>query len=130
MMDAVNSAPALMLLDSLSQLCYSLLMSYMLVLLITQSDLYFLTSNLCSPLKTYTSSRMRAGYYVHPGSHAGSPSADSPAPIYGCRLRLKDSYDISSLGDAAQIVATALKKYGMLLSDGGKCVVFGYLTVR
>lgn len=65
-------------------------------------------------------SRMRAGYYVHPASHGGGPSGDSPAPIYGTRLRLKQSYNISYLSTGAQVVATALKKYGMFLADGGR----------
>jgi len=34
-------------------------------------------------------------------------------------LRLKSSYNISGLSAGAQVVAKALKKYGMILSDGG-----------
>eukprot|EP01105_Mastigella_eilhardi_P001926 TRINITY_DN1236_c0_g1_i3.p3 TRINITY_DN1236_c0_g1~~TRINITY_DN1236_c0_g1_i3.p3 ORF type:complete len:159 (+),score=37.41 TRINITY_DN1236_c0_g1_i3:593-1069(+) len=62
---------------------------------------------------------MRSKSYVHPASHAGGPSASAPAPIYGTRLRLKANTDTSALNTAAKVVANALKKYGMLLADGG-----------
>ncbi len=63
--------------------------------------------------------RMQAGVYVHPATHYGAPSANDPhAPPYGVHLRLK-SIDISGLTPGAQVVARALMKYGMFLSDGG-----------
>jgi len=64
-------------------------------------------------------SRMRAGVYVRPATHAGAPHAPPPAPPYGVHFRLKPSYDISQLKPAAQVVARALQKYGMYLADGG-----------
>jgi|GEM_PF-1431939 len=65
-------------------------------------------------------SRMRAGYYVHPASHNGSPSSTSAAAIpYGARLRLHPNFDISTFNGASQVVLRTLKKYGMFLSDGG-----------
>jgi len=63
--------------------------------------------------------RMRRGMYVHPATHAGGPSGPSPAPIYGARLRLKSTFDISRLTASARVVAHAMQKYGMLLADGG-----------
>lgn len=63
--------------------------------------------------------RMRRGVYVHPATHAGAPSGPTNAPPYGVRLRLKASFDISQLNPAAQIVARAMQKYGILLADGG-----------
>jgi serine/threonine-protein kinase len=64
--------------------------------------------------------RMRKGLYVHPATHAGSPSATGNAPIYGSRWRLKSSFDLSSLPNAgARVVAKALQTYGMALADGG-----------
>ena len=40
---------------------------------------------------------MRQAAYVHPASHAGSPSSKDPnAPPYGVRFRLKASFDDSS----------------------------------
>ncbi len=65
-------------------------------------------------------SLMRADTYVHPATHStGATSGPSNAPPYGARMRLKASTDISGLSPAAQVVAKALKKYGMVLSDGG-----------
>ncbi len=64
-------------------------------------------------------SEMRAGFYVHPATHAGGPSGPANAIPYGAHLRLKASYDVSQLKPAARVVATAMQKYGMFLADGG-----------
>jgi hypothetical protein len=37
----------------------------------------------------------------------------------GLRVRLKASVDISGFGPHAQVVLTALKRYGMILADNG-----------
>jgi hypothetical protein len=37
----------------------------------------------------------------------------------GLRMRLKASYDISGFPKSAQVILTALKKYGMILADNG-----------
>ena len=53
----------------------------------------------------------------------GPPLTDSslePGLPYGTRLRLKASFNISNLNGPAQVVARALKKYGMILADGGE----------
>jgi serine/threonine-protein kinase len=63
--------------------------------------------------------RMRAHVFVHPATHAGAPHGPDDAPPYGAHFRLKASYDLSQLSPAAQIVARAMQKYGMFLSDGG-----------
>src|ERR1019366_5372346 len=63
--------------------------------------------------------RMRAHVFVHPATHAGAPSGPPSAPPMGAHFRLKASFDVSHLKPAAQIVARALQKYGMFLSDGG-----------
>jgi serine/threonine-protein kinase len=63
--------------------------------------------------------RIRAGVFVHPATHAGGPRGPDAAPPYGVHLRLKASFDISRLKPAAQVVARAMQKYGMFLSDGG-----------
>ncbi|HLK93775.1 MAG TPA: hypothetical protein VKZ18_28040 [Polyangia bacterium] len=63
---------------------------------------------------------MRNQSYVHPASHAGSPSSKDPnAPPYGVRFRLKASFDDSTYNAAEKVIIAAMKKYGMLLSDGG-----------
>jgi serine/threonine-protein kinase len=64
--------------------------------------------------------RMAGGVYVHPATHAGGPSGDSLYPPYGARFRLRSSFDLSRLPNAAaRAVAVALQKYGMILADGG-----------
>lgn len=63
--------------------------------------------------------RIRAGVFVHPATHAGAPRGMDLAPPMGAHLRLKASYDLSHLNPAAQVVARAMEKYGMFLSDGG-----------
>jgi serine/threonine-protein kinase len=63
--------------------------------------------------------RMREGFFVHPATHAGAPRGPASAPPMGVHFRLKASYDLSKLTPAAQVVARAMQKYGMFLSDGG-----------
>ena len=63
--------------------------------------------------------RMRAGVFVHPATHAGGPSGPATAPPMGAHFRLKSSFDMSQLKPAARVVARAMQKYGMFLSDGG-----------
>jgi hypothetical protein len=64
--------------------------------------------------------RMRANFFVHPATHAGAPRGPSAAPPMGAHFRLKASYDVSKLTPAARVVARAMQKYGMFLSDGGQ----------
>ena len=65
--------------------------------------------------------RMRAGAYVHPASHAGSPeSLDPNAPPYGVRFRLKADFDETGYTESQKVVLEALKTHGMLLADGGQ----------
>ena len=63
---------------------------------------------------------MRERIYVRPATHStGATSGPSDAPPYGARLRLRSDFDETTLKPAAQVVARALKQYGMILSDGG-----------
>jgi hypothetical protein len=63
---------------------------------------------------------MRDRVYVRPATHStNATSGPADAPPYGARMRLKADYDESGLTAGAQVVAKALKKYGMILSDGG-----------
>lgn len=64
--------------------------------------------------------RIRPGVFVHPATHASKGHGSLTAPPYGVRFRLKASYDVSQLKPAAQVVARAMQKYGMFLSDQGK----------
>ncbi len=67
--------------------------------------------------------RIGKGSYVHPATHLTNADASTTAansPPYGARLRLRPDYPVSSLpSTGAQVVARALMKYGMILSDGG-----------
>ena len=64
--------------------------------------------------------RMKAAVYVHPATHAGGPaSANANAPPYGVRFRLKASFDETPYNANARVILRAMKKYGMILSDGG-----------
>jgi serine/threonine-protein kinase len=65
-------------------------------------------------------SRMRHLVYVHPATHSTPPtSGPATAPPYGSRLRLRANYPVQNLPAGAQVVARAMQKYGILLSDGG-----------
>jgi hypothetical protein len=65
--------------------------------------------------------RIRKGELVRPATHSGA-GRGTPTPDtvpYGARFRLKAGVDLSALKPGARVVAKALQKYGMLLSDGG-----------
>jgi serine/threonine-protein kinase len=67
--------------------------------------------------------RIRKNVYVHPATHSTFASASTTpalAPPYGARLRLRADYPVDTLpSQGAKVVARALQKYGMILSDGG-----------
>jgi hypothetical protein len=65
-----------------------------------------------------TVSRSRRAY-VYPARHFASSLTDHDLPRMGERLRLKASTDISPLPRQARIVATALKRYGLIVADNG-----------
>jgi len=71
--------------------------------------------------------------YVSPATHSSGASTDAFAPPLGLRLRLKASFDLSHYTGQALVVLTALKKYGMFLTDnsnGGFWAVAGSLDSR
>jgi serine/threonine-protein kinase len=76
--------------------------------------------------------RMRARSFVAPASHYGAPgSADPNAPPYGVRLRLKASFDETRVATpGGRIVVRALKRYGMILADGGNVPLTAELDDR
>jgi hypothetical protein len=57
--------------------------------------------------------------YVPPARHFASRSNDANLPPMGMRVRLKADYDISKFPASAQVILTALKKYGMFVADNG-----------
>ncbi len=57
--------------------------------------------------------------YIYPATHEASNNNDTYAPPMGLRLRLKAGYSLAGAGDQSLAIATALKKYGMILADNG-----------
>ena len=57
--------------------------------------------------------------YLHPATHFASSRAAAPYPPMGMRVRLKASHDTARYTGASLVIATALKKYGMILADNG-----------
>lgn len=57
--------------------------------------------------------------FVAPATHWASNSTDPRLPPLGMRVRLKADYDISGFPPHAQVILTALKRYGMILADNG-----------
>jgi hypothetical protein len=57
--------------------------------------------------------------YVWPARHFASKNTDPNLPPMGQRFRLRADVDISGFSKENQVILTALKRYGMLLSDNG-----------
>jgi len=57
--------------------------------------------------------------YVYPARHAAATCGGSSAPPMGLRVRLKAGVNVSRLPTQARVVATALRRYGMILADNG-----------
>ncbi len=69
---------------------------------------------------------VRAGIFVRPATHTSTETTGgAAAPPRGARLRLKKSYSDADLTPPAKIVAAALKKYGMILTDPGEVTFIG-----
>jgi hypothetical protein len=70
---------------------------------------------------------MKKLVYVRPATHAGGPSnTNADAPPYGVRFRLKSGFNEAPYNANARVILDALKKYGMILSDGGNiALTFG-----
>jgi hypothetical protein len=66
----------------------------------------------------FTAQRTRRAF-VYPARHFASNLDDPDLPPMGLRVRLRASFDTSGLPRQARIVATALKRYGMILADNG-----------
>lgn len=65
------------------------------------------------------------GVYVHPATHAGLYSGVGMPPI-GARFRLRADYPLASLpDDGARVIARAMQRYGMILTDAGNIALTG-----
>ena len=66
----------------------------------------------------FTITRSRHAYCA-PATHFASRHTDANLPPMGMRVRLKASVDVSKFPPLAQVILTALKRYGMLVADNG-----------
>ena len=57
--------------------------------------------------------------YVWPARHQAGSASDPNLPPMGARFRLKASFDVSGFGPEAQVVLTAMKRYGLIVADNG-----------
>jgi hypothetical protein len=57
--------------------------------------------------------------WIHPASHCAGDSTSAAAPPMGLRMRLNGAYDTSGLTGGARVIATALKRYGLIVADNG-----------
>jgi len=71
--------------------------------------------------------------FVVPATHQAVPSQcptipteqlRSEYPPLGLRMRLKSTYDVSTLPQQARVIAEAMKTYGMILADNGSDYYF------
>jgi hypothetical protein len=57
--------------------------------------------------------------WVHPAGHCAGDTSDPAAPAMGTRLRLKAGYGLTGFSGAAKTIATAMKRYGLIVADNG-----------
>lgn len=57
--------------------------------------------------------------YISPATHYASSSCDPDRPAMGMRLRLRAGYDLSGFSGDARVIASALKRYGVINADNG-----------
>jgi hypothetical protein len=75
----------------------------------------------------FTAARTQKGY-VYPATHAAGSTTSADVPPMGARARLKAGVDISGFGPQAQVVARAMKKYGIILADNGSSIGNWFVT--
>ena len=66
---------------------------------------------------------IRGGVYYPPATHGTDSTGDVNTLPYGGRMRLRADYPIETLDPAAQVVARAMQKYGLMLADGGNIAI-------
>jgi serine/threonine-protein kinase len=66
------------------------------------------------------SDRIQSRAFVNPASHGLYSKGPELSPPMGTLFRLKANFDMSRLTPAGRVVARALQKYGMYLSDQGE----------
>jgi serine/threonine-protein kinase len=69
---------------------------------------------------TIDNSKIDNTYYVHPATHLGGSGPSGTTIPYGSRLRLRSTFDVSTLATPeARAIAVALQRHGMFMDDGG-----------
>ncbi|MGB4776596.1 MAG: hypothetical protein WBP45_15570, partial [Daejeonella sp.] len=69
---------------------------------------------------TLNHSLIKKDAYIYPATHKTPVSTGGQYTLpFGARIRLKSNYDISGFSKTNQIILTAMKKYGLILVDGG-----------
>ena len=71
------------------------------------------------PIRFTLSSSLVKPAYIYPARHKVSSSGGQYSLPFGARIRLKDSFNVSSYSATNQIILKALKKYGLILADIG-----------
>lgn len=66
----------------------------------------------------FTAPRTRAAF-VAPAQHFASDDRSTALPPMGLRVRLKASVSLRGLPPQARVLATAMKRYGLILADNG-----------
>ncbi len=66
----------------------------------------------------FTVSRTQRAY-IAPASHWASAVTDQDVAPMGLRLRMRADYDLSRFHGQSLVIATALKRYGMIVADNG-----------
>ena len=57
--------------------------------------------------------------YLWPARHASGSNTGGNRPPMGARFRLKASFDVTPYSQPTRVILAAMKKYGMILADGG-----------
>ncbi|MBL8519185.1 MAG: choice-of-anchor D domain-containing protein [Betaproteobacteria bacterium] len=65
-----------------------------------------------------------ARQYIWPARHWSGNGTNPNNPPMGVRVRLKASFNISGFDSRTQVILRAMKKYGMVLADGGSSWYF------
>jgi hypothetical protein len=66
----------------------------------------------------FTAPRTRTSF-IWPARHQAGSSSDPSLPPMGLRVRLKRNVSLRGLPRQAQIIARAMKRYGLMLADNG-----------
>jgi hypothetical protein len=57
--------------------------------------------------------------WIHPAVHCAGDTTRAAAPPMGLRLRLKARYGLGKFSGGAKVIATAMKRYGLIVADNG-----------